>query len=222
MVKQSWSQLLREIFSTIFCVCECLRIRCSGATGQFALQLAKLAGNHVIGTCSSKAKMDYLKSLGCDRVINYKEENVNKVLKNEYPNGINLVFESVGGQMFLDCVNNLAVKGRIVVIGAISGYQDNSAWEKNKSTSSTPLTMKLLVKSISIRGFFLNNYTKDIPAHSKKLFNLVVMGKLQSRVDPTPFVGLEAVADALDYMYARKNIGKLVVSLKDEEFLSRL
>merc|ERR1719410_1924622 len=88
----------------------------AGATGQFAVQLAKLAGNHVIGTCSTKAKVDYLKSLGCDRVINYKQENVYEVLKNEYPNGINLVFESVGGKMFSDCLNNLAVKGRIIVI----------------------------------------------------------------------------------------------------------
>ena len=188
----------------------------AGATGQFAVQLAKLAGNHVIGTCSSQAKVVYLKTLGCDRVINYNEESVHQVLKNEYPKGINLVFESVGGDMFKACVNNLAVKGRLIIIGAISGYQDDAAWDENKITQtkgSVPLPTKLLAKSASIRGFFLNNYTYEAAAHARKLSNLIQSGKLNPGVDPTSFVGLESVADALDYMYARKNIGKLVVSL---------
>lgn len=201
----------------------------AGATGQFAVQLAKLAGNHVIGTCSNEAKVDYLKSLGCDRVINYKEESVFQVLKNEYPKGVDLVFEAVGGEMFDACVNNLAVKGRLIVIGAISGYENASFWEQNKSNrpepkTSVPLATKLLQKSASVRGFFLNHFTSDAAVHAKKLSNLVQAGKLNPGVDPTPFVGLEAVADALDYMYARKNIGKLVVSLPvaDAESVSRL
>lgn len=59
----------------------------AGGTGVFAVQLAKLAGNHVIGTCSSDEKIGMLKQLGCDRVINYKKENFAKVLKTEYPQG---------------------------------------------------------------------------------------------------------------------------------------
>jgi len=59
----------------------------AGGTGVFAVQLAKLAGNHVIGTCSSDEKIQMLKQLGCDRVINYKKENMAQVLKTEYPDG---------------------------------------------------------------------------------------------------------------------------------------
>lgn len=59
----------------------------AGGTGQFAVQLAKLAGCHVIGTCSSQSKVEFLKSLGCDRVVNYNEESLADVLKQEYPNG---------------------------------------------------------------------------------------------------------------------------------------
>ncbi len=59
----------------------------AGGTGQLAVQLAKLAGNTVIGTCSTPDKVQFLKSLGCDRVINYKQENIEKVLKKEYPQG---------------------------------------------------------------------------------------------------------------------------------------
>jgi len=57
----------------------------AGGTGLFAVQLAKLAGNHVIGTVSSDNKATILKELGCDRVINYRTENLNDVLKKRIP-----------------------------------------------------------------------------------------------------------------------------------------
>jgi NADPH-dependent curcumin reductase CurA len=62
-------------------------IAAAGATGLFAVQLAKLNGNHVIGTVGSDEKVKFLKGLGCDRVINYKKENLHQVLRKEYPEG---------------------------------------------------------------------------------------------------------------------------------------
>lgn len=59
----------------------------AGGTGQFAVQLAKLAGCHVIGTCSTPEKAALLANLGCDRVINYNEESLGDVLSKEYPKG---------------------------------------------------------------------------------------------------------------------------------------
>ncbi|KAI9905533.1 hypothetical protein PsorP6_013468 [Peronosclerospora sorghi] len=185
----------------------------AGATGQFAVQLAKLAGNYVIGTCSSADKVEYLRSIGCDRPINYREEKVHDVLKREHPRGVDLVFESVGGEMFDVCVNNLARKGRIIVIGAIAGYQDSSAWKHKISKTTTPLPSKLLAKSASVRGFFLNDYFRDTQAYTKKLTTLVQRGVLNAGVDPSKFYGLEDVPNAIDYMYERKNIGKVVVDL---------
>ncbi|MEM7593566.1 MAG: zinc-binding dehydrogenase, partial [Cyanobacteria bacterium P01_A01_bin.83] len=67
----------------------------AGGTGHIAIQLAKLAGNHVIGTCGSEAKMQLLQELGCDRIINYHSENVADILQHEYPQGIDLVFECI-------------------------------------------------------------------------------------------------------------------------------
>ena len=101
----------------------------AGATGLFAVQLAKLAGHHVVATCSSEDKVAVLRSLGADRVVNYRTESLSAVLKKEYPRGVDIVYESVGGEMFMDCVRNLAVKGRCIVIGFVSGYQDGSAWK---------------------------------------------------------------------------------------------
>ena len=53
--------------------------------GHIGVQWAKQRGCHVIGTCSSQDKVDLLKSLGCDRVINYKQESLDDVLTKEYP-----------------------------------------------------------------------------------------------------------------------------------------
>lgn len=111
----------------------------AGGTGIFAVQLAKLAGAHVIGTCSSDEKVKMLKSLGCDRVINYKTESVNQVLRKEYKRGVDVVYESVGGAQFQIAVKNLAEKGRLIVIGQISGYLDQSAWSSTAKTSLSEL-----------------------------------------------------------------------------------
>ena len=113
-----------------------LFLAAAGGTGQFAVQLAKLAGNHVIGTCGSEDKVKFLKEIGCDRVINYKKEDVGTVLKKEYPNGVDLVYECVGGKMLEAAVNSLAIHGKIVVIGMISGYVDQSFGAKSKGTTS--------------------------------------------------------------------------------------
>ncbi|TYZ53400.1 hypothetical protein PybrP1_006173 [[Pythium] brassicae (nom. inval.)] len=180
----------------------------AGGTGQFVVQLAKLAGNHVIGTCSSDEKVAYLKSLGCDRVINYTKEDVSAVLKAEYPNGVNLVFETVGGDMLKAAVDNIAVHGRVIVFGYISGYK-----EATTELLVSQVNPKLLMKSASVRGFLLGNHVPQIPGHIAKLLSLIQEGKLTAGVDPTEFKGLEGIPEAIDHMYAKKNIGKLVVKL---------
>ena len=184
----------------------------AGGTGQFAVQLAKLAGNTVIGTCSSVEKVEYLKSIGCDRAVNYNEEDLNTVLKTEYPKGVDLVIEAVGGPMLEAAVKNIAKHGRIVVIGSISGYEDESAW-KGKAVEGLPLHMRLLTKSASLRGFFLPHFMEHYPKTFKDLMGKIASGTIAAGIDPTHFEGLEGIAVAIDYMYARKNIGKLVVQL---------
>jgi len=163
---------------------------------------------------SSQEKVDFLKNLGCDRVINYKTEDLNTVLKKEYPNGVDLIYESVGGDTFDTCVNNLAVRGRLIVIGSISGYKDGSSWKQDsKQSNITPLATKLLTRSASVRGFFMNHYSKEFKRHLELLIGLVNQGKLKSIVDTKQFSGLEQIADAVDHLYRGANIGKVFVEI---------
>lgn len=197
----------------------------AGGTGQFAVQLAKLAGCHVIGTCSSDDKVAFLRRLGCDRPINHRREDVRAVLREEYPRGVDVVYESVGGDMFNACVKSLAVGGRLIIIGFVSGYQAGSAFS---SRITVPLHQILLSKSASVRGFYFNHHLGDVPAHFVRLSELYQQGRLQSRVDlgqsaPSgPFEGLDAVFDAVDYLYSGKSAGKVVVSLTSESSRHKL
>lgn len=76
-----------------------------------------------------------------------------------------------------------------------------------------PLESILLTKSASVGGFFLNHFLEYAPEHMAKLSQLVTSGKLQSAVDEKEFFGLEDIPNAIDYMYSRKNKGKVVVKL---------
>ena len=187
----------------------------AGGTGLTAVQLAKLAGCHVIGTCSSKEKVDLLRRCGCDRPVNYKEESLKQVLHMEYPKGVDVVFESVGGEMFTTCINSLSTHGRLIIIGAVSTY-------KNKSMASSVAipTVKLLTRSASIHGFFLPHFAPYYRDHLSKLVQLVSNGSLHCVMDngtscsTGPFIGLEAIADAVEYLYSGRSSGKVYVELK--------
>jgi len=182
----------------------------AGGTGQFVVQLAKLAGNHVIGTTSSDEKAEVLKALGCDRVINYNKEDIDTVLKAEYPKGVDLVFETIGGETFKAAVQNIGYHGRVIMFGYISGYLEG---HKGNPFAVSDLCAILGVKSATVGGFMLSNHAAHIPTHFARLFQLIAEGKLVPGVDKTEFKGLEAIPDAIEYMFARKNIGKLVVKL---------
>jgi NADPH-dependent curcumin reductase CurA len=179
----------------------------AGGTGNFAVQLAKLAGNHVIGTCSSDDKAGFLRSIGCDRPINYHTESLAEVLKAEYPKGVDIVFESVGGKQYDTALNALAVRGRLIVIGAISEYESGP-----QEVTRVRDSYRILSKSASIRGFWLMHYLREAPAHMARLLALLEAGTLHAVIDPARFHGVSAALDAIEYMYSGKNVGKVVVA----------
>lgn len=180
----------------------------AGSVGSYAVQLAKQAGAHVIGTCGSDEKAQWLKTIGCDRAINYKREDFAAVLAAEYPGGIDLVCENVGKRMFDVAVQNLAIFGRVVCIGAVSEYEKGMAWE---SVDQVRIYHSLLAKSAVIRGFFLPHYPHRFPDHLQKLMTLVAEGKISAPIDPVEFRGIDSIADAVEHLHAGKNKGKVLI-----------
>jgi NADPH-dependent curcumin reductase CurA len=178
----------------------------AGGTGHIAVQLAKLAGNRVIGTCGSERKAELLKKLGCDRIINYRTENLNEVLKTEYPNGINLVFDCVGKQVFDTAVENLSLRGRLVVVGFIAEYGKSV-----EEVAQPRIYHQLFWKAASVRGFLMPHYQQYAVEARDRLLDLFYSGKLKVAIDPTQFHGIESIPTAVKYLLDGQNCGKVVV-----------
>ena len=178
----------------------------ANGVGHIAVQLAKLLGNYVIATCGTASEQKLLETLGCDRVINYREENTEEVLGLLCTEGIDLVFDCVGKQMFDIGINYLAKRGRFVVT--------DFATESGKIPERIvrPLIYeKLFWKSASVRGFVLSHYAEHIPAARDRLLNIFYNNLLEIKVDPTPFEGVKSIPKAIDYLLSGRNCGKVVI-----------
>jgi len=181
----------------------------AGGLGHIIVQVAKKAGNHVIGICGGGEKSKRLSEIGCDRVIDYRNEDVGEVLKGEYPRGLDIAYDSVGGAIYDAFVDNLAVKGRLVISGYTS--EVGKSWEQ---VTSPRLYQKLYFRSASVRAFINPHFEEFHPDAARRLLDLYERGELTVFVDPTPFEGLESVPDAVNHLLSGKNLGKVVVKLE--------
>ncbi|CAL1276070.1 unnamed protein product [Larinioides sclopetarius] len=186
----------------------------AGGAGHIAVQWAKNAGCHVIGTCSSEEKVKFLKGIGCDRPINDKEESLVDILHKEYPDGLNVIWESIGGEMSDTLFKHLAVKGRMVIIEGIS---QNTKEDLEKDVIKG-LPTKLLQRSSMLSGFYLPHFKNDIPHYLSILVSLLHEQSLKPHIDDgsshgKPFKGLEDVSRAIEYLQSGKCKGKVIVHL---------
>jgi len=137
---------------------------------------------------------------------------------------LDLVYESVGKDLFDTCLLNMNYRGRLITIGYIGGYQDNNPRSSvNVSNFGNSIPVRLLMKSASIKGFFLFHYAPEWKNAFEDICRLYESGELKVHtdggfgVDQIPgehkFVGLDSVSDAVDYLYSRKSVGKIVVKM---------
>ncbi|KFM65579.1 Zinc-binding alcohol dehydrogenase domain-containing protein 2, partial [Stegodyphus mimosarum] len=186
----------------------------AGGTGHIAVQWAKNVGCYVIGTCSTQEKVKFLEDIGCDRPINYNQECLNDVLTKEYPGGIDVIWETIGEETFNILSKHLAVKGRLVIAGAISKYIESKLSYRMKND----LPMQLLLQSATLSGFLLPHFKSDIPHYLSLLVRLMHEKKIKLFIDDgssqeKPFNGLEDIVRAMEYLYSGKNKGKVIVAL---------
>jgi len=202
----------------------------AGGAGHFAVQIAKLAGCTVIGTCSSAEKAAALQMLGCDHIINYRTQDVGLELARIAPSGIDVILEGVGGAMLQTALNALAPNGRLLQIGYISRYPHNPDAAKEAtwhSEDSAALFWKAETVHRGGQTIYGNAWPKDFAALAgckDRVLGLHAQGKLLSLVDEAEnFRGLSRVAHAIDYMLTGKAIGKVVVRIDEfSKAISRL
>ena len=182
----------------------------AGGLGHILIQLCKLKKCHVVAICGSDKKKKFLESLNaCARVINYREEDVDSILKNDYAQKINVGIDSVGRHIFDSILKNLAPLGRLVVVGLASELSDCEFEKVNRAR----VYETMYWKGASIRCF-MNHLYKDHHAWAREnLFKLYQAGKLIVKVDDTSFEGVESILAASKYLLAGKSCGKVVVKL---------
>ena len=176
----------------------------SGAVGSVVGQLAKLQGCRVIGIAGGKAKCQLVvDSFGFDACIDYKAGNLFRDIKAAAPDGIDGLFENVGGVVMDAVLNQMNPFGRIALCGMISGYDGQ------------PMPVHSLHKVLSMRlmmqGFIISEHLELWPQGLSELAQLVATKKLNYR--ETIAEGLAAAPEAFIGMLRGKNLGKQLVKL---------
>ena len=179
----------------------------AGATGSLAGQIAKKAGCKVVGLAGSQEKCDWLvNDLGFDNAINYKTEDLDSALKDVCPNGIDIYFDNVAGDILNVVLQNLALYARIPLCGLIAQYN-----EKGSRMPGPENFDQLLMKRASITGFFCPDFLDDGPKIEEIMHDWYIEGSLKFKADVTN--GLENVLVSYKRMFNGDNIGKTLVKL---------
>jgi NADPH-dependent curcumin reductase CurA len=178
----------------------------AGAVGSVAVQIAKLKGCRTVGIAGGAEKCDWLREeLGVE-AIDYKGDDVGAELRRLAPDGIDVYFDNVGGEILELALANLAHHARVVICGAISQY--------NASAMSGPANyLSLIVNRASMTGFLVLDYEDRYPEATEALLTWIEEGKLEAReqvVDGT----VDDFPEAFLSLFAGANTGKLVLRLR--------
>ncbi len=181
----------------------------AGATGSVVGQIAKIQGCRAVGIAGGPAKCKYLtEELGFDAAIDYKADDVRAELTRHCPNGVNVFFDNVGGEILDLVLAHLARKARVVLCGAISQYNNATDIRGPKNYLS------LLINSARMEGFIVFNYAQRYGEAIQALARWLAEGKLKAREDIVD--GLENFPETFVKLFRGENFGKLVIKVAED------
>ncbi len=175
----------------------------AGSVGSAAVQIARLKGCSVIGSTGSDDKVAWLKSMGLDAVINYKQTPIRDALEQATPKGIDVYFDNVGGEHLEAALRRMNSLGRVAVCGMISTYNDQQIGVRNLSA--------IIYGRINIRGFVAPDFMHLYPQFTEEMTAWLKAG--QVKYEETVFDGIENASAALIALLNGKNTGKMMVKL---------
>ena len=178
----------------------------AGAVGSLVGQIGKIVGCRVVGIAGSDEKCRWLiEDLGFDASINYKKEKILEALQRECPNGIDVDFENVGGEILDSVLALINLGARISLCGMISQYN-----AKEPMPGPHNLFM-LIVRRSRMQGFLVSDYMHRAAEAMTTLGRWYMEGKIKYRVDEVE--GLEQAPRAVNMLFDGSNQGKLVVKI---------
>ena len=182
----------------------------AGAVGSVAGQLAKAMGaSKVVGIAGGPDKCQWIvDDLGFDAAIDYKNESVGRRLHELVPDGINVYFDNVGGDILDAALANLAWGARVVICGAISQYNAEGGMRGPSNY------MMLLVRRARMQGFLVFDYVKQYGEALQRMAAWRNDGLLKTREEIVEG-GLEDFHPTLMKLFAGENTGKLILQIAE-------
>ena len=178
----------------------------AGAVGALVGQIAKIKGCRTVGIAGGADKCRYLVAdLGFDAAIDYKSEDVIEALRKSCPQGINIYFDNVGGEILDAALAQLARGARIVICGAVSQYNNTGPVQGPSNY------MSLLVHRATMTGMMVFDYADRYAAAALEIAGWMAAGKLKSREDIVE--GLETFPDTFLKLFKGENLGKLILKV---------
>ncbi len=183
----------------------------AGATGSVAAQIARIRGaGKVVGIAGGAEKCGWLtERAGLDAAIDYKNEPVGRRIREEFPDGVDLFFDNVGGDVLDAALLGMADHGRITMCGAISGYN-----EADPPPGPTNIR-QTVVKRLTIRGFILFDHLANAGQAIGDLSKWLESGELVVEEDVQE--GFENTPKTFLRLFQGKNLGKQLLKLGDPE-----
>jgi NADPH-dependent curcumin reductase len=179
----------------------------SGAVGSIVGQIAKIKGCRAVGIAGGPEKCRYVtQDLGFDACVDYKAGNLATDLKAAAPNGVDVYFENVGGEILDTVLMQMNLFGRIPVCGLISAYNATSVPEGPKNLRA------VLTQRLKVQGLIVFDWANRVPEAIAELGAWHKQGKLKMREDVREG-GLDAFPDVLNLLYTGGNQGKLVLKV---------
>jgi NADPH-dependent curcumin reductase CurA len=179
----------------------------AGSVGSIVGQIAKIKRCRVVGIAGGKDKCAWLTSeLGFDAAVDYKDGAVFKALRAAAPNGIDVYFDNVGGDILEACLAQMNNRGRIACCGAISQYDGVPS-----ATGPRGVPGLIVVKRLTMQGFIVMDYMARRDEALRDLQSWVASGKLKVQEDVID--GLENTPKALIGLLAGENRGKRMVKV---------
>lgn len=180
----------------------------AGAVGSIAGQVAKARGCRVIGIAGGAEKCRWLtEELGFDAAVDYKNEDVGEALDRLAPDGIDLNFENVGGDIMVAVWNRLKVHGRMAVCGLISAYNATRM-------PPSPNFSRIITHRLQVQGFLVLDYAHRAREMVAEMGPWLADGKIQWKVHVDD--GLDGALDSLNRLFTGDHDGKLLVRVSEE------
>ncbi len=179
----------------------------AGATGSAAGQIAKIKGAaKVVGIAGGPQKCSWIvEELGFDAAIDYKNDDVAARLREFCPDGIDVYFDNVGGGILDACLAQIAMRGRVVMCGAISSYNETGNAQGISNYGA------LIIRRGRMEGFIVLDYFDRLAEAQAELATWLGEGRLRSAEHVVE--GLEHAPDALNLLFTGGNTGKVVVKV---------